>query len=322
MSSTSSAPASSSSLPPDNDAQTWVYPPPGSRVPPLAVTGNIGPVHLYDKMILQWTPSTKPNDITLSCFSQSGRMYRVLYECCALVITNRVSHAEDTYWIVAKNQGQPLTYEFNSQAYQSNSSDLIYCHMYFIPSSYGNTIVWQFLNTQGDEIKTWHGLSAPSSVSTTITSAQETSSTGTITSTSALSTSKTSPSSSASSTAASSGGLSTGASAGIGVGVAVGVLALVGALIFFFWRKRSNKKKTEAANPPPNYQSPEYQSAQPHYQEPQYSQPGTGYGQAPAPWQQPPPMQDVGAGYGGAPQHYQVPTSELSASNSTRQKPR
>lgn len=65
MSSSSSATATST------DAQTWVYPAPGAATPPVAATSNFGPVHLFDKMVLQWSPSTTPNEIVYVCFSES-----------------------------------------------------------------------------------------------------------------------------------------------------------------------------------------------------------------------------------------------------------
>lgn len=54
------------------DAQTWLYPAPGSDVVPTGVTGRLGPVHRYDRMILQWYPDTIVDGIGIHCDSESG----------------------------------------------------------------------------------------------------------------------------------------------------------------------------------------------------------------------------------------------------------
>lgn len=61
------------------DAQSWVFPPPGVDVPPIAATGDFGPVHFGDSMILDWDASTSP-DVVLTCFSQLQSQYK----CCVL----------------------------------------------------------------------------------------------------------------------------------------------------------------------------------------------------------------------------------------------
>lgn len=53
------------------DAQTWVWPPAGAAVPPIAATGSFGPVNIGDSMVLEWTPATNP-EIDLTCVSESG----------------------------------------------------------------------------------------------------------------------------------------------------------------------------------------------------------------------------------------------------------
>lgn len=54
---------------------------------------------------------------------------------------------------------------------------------------------------------------------------------------------KTAAASSTNTPQSSSGGLSTGAQAGIGVGAAVGALLVLGAIGFFFWRRRQSSRK-------------------------------------------------------------------------------
>ena len=137
--------------------------------------------------------------------------------------------------MIAKEQKQPFTFQFTSLANQKNSPDHIFCHFYFLPCSHGNTVVWQFLNEQANSASTWQGLTAPSSVATTVMSAL---STRLDTSTQAIATETPS---SPSSPASHSDGLSTGAQAGIGVGIGVVVLAMLGGLILL-WR-RSRKRK-------------------------------------------------------------------------------
>ena len=60
------------------DAQTWVWPPSGAAVPPIAATGNFGPVYLGDSMVLDWAPSTNP-EIDLACLTDSGGMFLFTY---------------------------------------------------------------------------------------------------------------------------------------------------------------------------------------------------------------------------------------------------
>ena len=48
-----------------------ISPGPGSDVVPTAVSGNVGPVHRYDKMVLQWYPDTVVEGIGLYCLSES-----------------------------------------------------------------------------------------------------------------------------------------------------------------------------------------------------------------------------------------------------------
>ena len=54
------------------DAQTWVYPVPGSDAVPTAATGNMGPVHLHDEVLLQWYPDTVVDGIGMYCVSEGG----------------------------------------------------------------------------------------------------------------------------------------------------------------------------------------------------------------------------------------------------------
>jgi hypothetical protein len=51
------------------DAQTWVFPPTGVPAPPMAATGDIGPIHLEDSIELKWTPGNQKPEIWQTCFS-------------------------------------------------------------------------------------------------------------------------------------------------------------------------------------------------------------------------------------------------------------
>ena len=144
--------------------------------------------------------------------------------------------AEQSQWLVEKNQGQPFTYQFTNEASQRNSSDSIFCHFYFSPSTMGNTVVWEFLNQAGPDIRTWEGPPTPSSSTSTSSAVRTT--------TTVIPTHPKPTSSPTSTTSSSGGGLSTGASAGIGVGVGIAVLAIVAAL-FFFLRRSKPKQNPE-----------------------------------------------------------------------------
>jgi hypothetical protein len=63
-----------------SDAQTWIYPPAGAAYPPLAATASFGPVYQGDSMIMEWTPSTRPETL-MTCFSQSQRTYILIGFC-------------------------------------------------------------------------------------------------------------------------------------------------------------------------------------------------------------------------------------------------
>ena len=202
---------------------------------------NVGPVHLNDAMVLQWSPSTAQANITLFC--------------------DDFPFSSQDQPLGASALSEPFLYKFNKPVSVQNPTDPISCYMSFLSSSQiDNTVVWQFNNSASDEPKTWRADAASSSVVTKVTSLRS-SSTGT-TSVSAHQTSKSSSPPTTSSTAGGDrGSLSTGATAGIAVCVVVAVLAICAAL-FFFRRSRRNKRH-------PNNQSHGGAQQQYHNQEPQ-----------------------------------------------------
>ncbi|KAK3642182.1 hypothetical protein LTR56_001162 [Elasticomyces elasticus] len=221
------ATASSDSSSTAADAQTWVYPPGGAPYPPLAATSNFGPVHQLDWMIMQWTPSNTPDELHLVCLSAlSG----------------------------AHLPSQPFQYQFDVNVPLVNTSDTAICHLYFVPSRVGNTVVWEYMNSKAASGITTYSSGATSSTAVpTVTVTTPIGLAGISSSTTV--TTVPDPSSFASSytpsttvAATSSGtGLSTGASAGIGVGVALGAIAIAAALACVLWRrKKSNRQQWQA----------------------------------------------------------------------------
>ncbi|KAK4958052.1 hypothetical protein LTR10_004477 [Elasticomyces elasticus] len=216
------------------DAQTWVYPPGGAPYPPLAATSNFGPVHQLDWMIMQWTPSNTPDELHLVCLSA-------------------LSGAGPT-WTIAHLPSPPFQYQFDVNVPLVNSSDTAICHLYFVPSRVGNTVVWEYINSKATSGITTYSSGAVSSTSVpTVAVTTPIGLAGVSSSTTA--TTSPDPSSSASSYAPSTtvatakGGtrLSNGASAGIGVGVALGAIAIAAVLAFVLWRrKKSNRQQWQA----------------------------------------------------------------------------
>lgn len=226
------------------DAQTWVYPPPGAATPANAATGNFGPVHFEDSMVLEWTPATKPQ-IDMTCISQAGSKVFFISNNCDLKLTN----VDYTRSLVANLLTQPLTYQFTNTANQVSDTDLIFCHFFFSPSTLGNTITWQFVNQPNDEPVTW---SAPS-ISSATSSSTSSSTAPTSTSTS-VSSVKDTPTALITTTAipntvTNKSALPPGAIAGIVVGVTVPVIiaaiALVAFVIMFTRRRRPRPPKKD-----------------------------------------------------------------------------
>ncbi|KAK5701960.1 hypothetical protein LTR97_004778 [Elasticomyces elasticus] len=223
------ATASSDSSSTAADAQTWVYPPGGAPYPPLAATSNFGPVHQLDWMIMQWTPSNTPDELHLVCLSAlSG----------------------------AHLPSPPFQYQFDVNVPLVNSSDTAVCHLYFVPSRVGNTVVWEYINSKAASGITTYSSGAISSTAVpTITVTTPIGLVGVSSSTTA--TTIPDPSSSASSytpsttVATTSGrtGLSSGASAGIGVGVALGAIAIAAVLAFMLWRGKKTNRQPWHAHP-------------------------------------------------------------------------
>ncbi|KAK5724418.1 hypothetical protein LTR15_004463 [Elasticomyces elasticus] len=225
MATASSEPSSTAA-----DAQTWVYPPGGAPYPPLAATSNFGPVHQLDWMIMQWSPSNAPDELHLVCLSA-------------------LSGAGPT-WTIAHLPNPPFQYQFDVNVPLVNTSDTAICHLYFVPSRVGNTVVWEYMNSKAASGITTYSSGAISStvtVTTPIGLASVSSST--------TATTIPDPSSSASSytpsttvaTTSGRAGLSSAASAGISVGVALGAITIAAALVFVLWRrKKSNRQQWQA----------------------------------------------------------------------------
>lgn len=115
-------------------------------------------------------------------------------------------------------------------------------------------------------------------------------------------------------------GLSSGAAAGIGVGATIGALALIGALVFFFWRRRKARRRgdigTESYYKPGSSAGGTFQQ-QPYPEQGQYQQsehyaksgsPFTPYGQ-----QQPSPQTSAAATAFEAPTPYTTHMHEAPA---------
>ncbi|KXJ89533.1 hypothetical protein Micbo1qcDRAFT_13016 [Microdochium bolleyi] len=223
------------------DAQSWVYPPPGVDVPPVAATSNFGPVNFGDSMILAWDAATSPT-VIFSCFSQLGNQ---------------------TAAYAVRGKKSPATYKFTETALQQSSFDLTFCHFYFDPSLHGNTVVFQYDNKPLAKPVTWSAGAATASSSTKSSSSSTstaTSSTTTASTTNGLSSPTVSlpapttptptdagPASAQGSS--SGGGLSAGASAGIGVGVGLGVIGAAAVAAFFLVRRRRRSRKQALAPP-------------------------------------------------------------------------
>ncbi|EON66370.1 hypothetical protein W97_05467 [Coniosporium apollinis CBS 100218] len=253
------------------DPQRWVWPPGGEPYPPTAQTGSFGPIHLNDKIVVSWTPSTTP-DVALYCLTPSN--------------------VQTGVW-VSQSIAPPVTYQFDTPANRSDG-ERIFCHMTFEPSTLGNTVVWEFLNEAAEVATTWtadspssapgsRSISTMSTGSNTVTSTQQTSASSatmrssqahsldiatwgdsTVTalivmsgsSTQGLMAVSTSINLSAAASSSSSqplsasltstappalpSGLSAAAGAGIGVGAVVGVAVLAG-FGFMLWRRRRRR---------------------------------------------------------------------------------
>ncbi|KAH7018204.1 uncharacterized protein B0I36DRAFT_335491 [Microdochium trichocladiopsis] len=221
----------------DTDAQTWVFPPPGVDVPPIAATGDFGPVHYGDSMILDWDAPTAPV-VIFSCFSQLQN--------------------NSNYYAV-RDKRPPITYTFDQTAIQQSAFDLTFCHFYFSPSKHGNTIVFQYDNKPLAKPVTWSAgsvsssatsssgvSSTASSTASSSSSAAATSATSDLPAISASNTPPANPTGGASAVADSgSTGLPAGTSAGIGVGVALGVLLVAGVAGFLLWRRRRKTQRQQ-----------------------------------------------------------------------------
>jgi hypothetical protein len=163
--------------------------------------------------------------------------------------------------VISKLALPPLTYHFNTAPNTVNSSDRVFCHMFFNPSVEGNTVTWELINQNSNSPTIWS--------ITPLKAAPTTYYSTTISATTISTTSSTSPASSAASagsagsTASGSayplsssptnvpGGLSTGAKAGIGIGVALGATTLIVLAIFWlFSRRRRMNRIAELSNPP------------------------------------------------------------------------
>ncbi|KAJ1324420.1 cell wall integrity and stress response component [Microdochium nivale] len=217
------------------DAQSWVFPARGVEVPPVAATNDFGIVHFGDSMILEWDAATTP-DVVFTCFSQLGNQ---------------------TNYYAVRGRKSPATYKFTETALQQGAFDLTFCHFYFDPSLFGNTVVFQYDNKPHAKPSTWSaGVTSSTATSSTASSASVSITASTTASTTTGLTSATVPSSvtaGPTSDAAAvggatvanpgAGGLSAGASAGIGVGAALGVVAVV-VVGFLLYRRR--KKPTQA----------------------------------------------------------------------------
>ncbi|KAF2092692.1 hypothetical protein NA57DRAFT_62216 [Rhizodiscina lignyota] len=202
------------------DAQTWVFPPGGAATVPVpssgssgfTATSNFGPVSLHDSIILEWSPATKPEiDMQCASFAQFS-----------------------TYEVILKNETAtpPYTFRFDDKVNQANSSDSVYCHFFFEPSSLGNTVTFQFQNEpRAEKPTTFSG-----GPLTTSTSSAKSSTPTSTTQNSATLTSPPRQSGSSSS-------LSTPTKAGIGAGVAaLSMLFILTALGFYLLRRRKRKQ--------------------------------------------------------------------------------
>nr|POF04139.1 hypothetical protein CFP56_21894 [Quercus suber] len=209
--------------------QVWIYPPGGEDVPTLRSTGNIGPVHLFDTMVLQWTPNTEP-EVVWWCFSEGGG---------------------ETSATLVSNEAQPVSYQFNQEANSVDDNDPVYCHLAFPNSNHGNTVTWQYFNNRSENAPVTY--SAPAAVATsaanTASGIISTASLSTTVPTTSTSTASGQSQTATAAPASHNNGLSSGASAGIGIGVALAAL-LLGALLAVFLLRKRKARKAQAAQAP------------------------------------------------------------------------
>jgi hypothetical protein len=205
------------------EPQTWIFPPPWENT-----TDGFGPVYFDDKILLSWTPPAQQPAISMWCNTPLG-------QTSTIPIT------------VANISSSPLEYEFQTPANGTTNEDVI-CHLWFLDSTDGNTIQFQFLNYPASTSNYWTAANKSTHAAPTL---------------SVLPSWATTPAwVTPSSGPDSSSPRPLGPSQRAGIALGCLVLTLLTSLGFFFWGKKRRQRRQKVPAPteleeiaPPPYES-------------------------------------------------------------------